>query len=735
MRMRFVDVIGLASTTKGSGRLWGVVLLPLLLLAFSQEGITQETTAASKSPKAAEASDVSRLKDPGAVEKPRQAPAGIITSVSANQEGNNLVVTVGSSSQLAYQEFTLDNPSRLVVDFLNAENRASALNYPVGAVGVKQLRIRQFQGSDPKIARLVFDLEENFGDHEIAAVDHGMCITFHPAESAGSSAPKSLAPTPTSAGSGADSRSKRPTTGRQAVPSTPGNEHAAEAPVATVPVISDLSVSEIPQSALASASQEPSARAVPPPAKAKPAPEQPADPPVSRSPVLSMNRQSGKFTGQPLSIDLVNFPLVDFFRLLAKEGGINIVVDPAVQGTYSIMVDSVPWDEIFETTLLNNGLEKQVTGNLVRIVTRKTMQAEAKQEEDLKKANLLAADVETLVRRLNYAKVSTMQAALKDQLTVRGTLVPDERTSSLLISDVASSLDKVSELIDKLDMPEPQVEIEARIVSATRDFARDIGIQFGFVQGNLDRITVGGPNTFGTIGGTRPSATPSTTFAAGDTTNGRGATKSSSTESGSVSTGPSSANNPGNFNVNLPSQKPFGGMGISVGNIFDTFLLDAAITAGESKGQAKLISQPRLTTQNNSAGTITQGLRFPVQVIANNTVSVQFQNAALTLTVTPQITSEGNILLDLKIENDTPDFARQVMGIPSIRTSESSSRVLVSDGGTTVTGGILIDNEETQEDRVPGLASLPIFGNLFRRTSVSHSTQEVLFFITTRIVK
>jgi type IV pilus assembly protein PilQ len=148
-----------------------------------------------------------------------------------------------------------------------------------------------------------------------------------------------------------------------------------------------------------------------------------------------------------------------------------------------------------------------------------------------------------------------------------------------------------------------------------------------------------------------------------------------------------------------------------------------------------LISQPKVTAQNNSSAVITQGLRFPVQIIANNTITVQFQNAALTLTVTPQITYEGNIVLDLRVENNTPDFGRQVNGIPSIRTSESTTRVLVSDGGTTVIGGILIDNESTQEDKVPGLGSLPIIGNLFRRSSVERSTQEVLFFVTPRILK
>jgi type IV pilus secretin PilQ/predicted competence protein len=440
-----------------------------------------------------------------------------------------------------------------------------------------------------------------------------------------------------------------------------------------------------------------------------------------------------RFFGQPLTLDLIDIPLVDFFRLMAEEGGINIVMDPEIKGRISIKVVKVPWDQIFEAALANNELDKQVEGTLVRIARKSTLQDEAKQRESLKKANLLAADLETRIKRLNYVKAGTLVNALVDQKTVRGTVVVDERSNSLILTDLPGSLDKLTQLIDTLDAPQPQVEIEARIVSATRDFARDIGMQFGFVDGNLQRVSVGGPNTFGTIGGTRPSATPTNTFSAGTST-GRGASQSSSTDSAGVSTG-TSTNNKGNWNVNLPATKAFGGLGISIGNIFDTFLLDAAITAGESKGLAKLISQPKVTAQNNSPAVITQGLRFPVQIIANNTVTVQFQNAALTLTVTPQITYEGNIVLDLKVENNTPDFSRQVNGIPSIRTSESTTRVLVSDGGTTVIGGILVDDESTTEDKVPGLGSLPLVGNLFRHTSVSRSTQEVLFFVTPRIIK
>jgi len=475
----------------------------------------------------------------------------------------------------------------------------------------------------------------------------------------------------------------------------------------------------------------------------KPVPaEKPAEAPAvaalapasAAPPKVATPAANSGFSGQPLTLDLVDIPLVDFFRLMSDEGGINVVMDPEIKGHVSIKVVKVPWDQIFEAVLNNNGLDKQVQGTVVRIARKATLQEEAKQRESLKKANLLAADLETRIKRLNYAKANSLLKPLEDQKTVRGTVVVEERTNSLILTDLPSSINKMVQLIEALDVPQPQVEIEARIVSATRNFARDIGIQFGFVDGNLQRVTVGGANTSGTIGGTRPSDTPTTTFTAGNSSTGRGSSTSTSSGSGATSTG-TSTNNQGNYNINLPAALAFGGLGVSIGNIFDTFLLDAAITAGESKGLAKLISQPKVIAQNNSQAVITQGLRFPVQIVANNTITVQFENAALTLTVTPQITYEGNIILDLKVENNTPDFSLEVNGIPSIRTSESSTRVLVSDGGTTVIGGILIDNDSTTVDQVPGLGSLPLIGNLFRRSSISRSTQEVLFFVTPRVIK
>jgi type IV pilus assembly protein PilQ len=743
-------------------------------------------------------------------EKSAEALVGAITDVTVVPEDTKVTITVATDKRITPQEFLVEDPARLVLDFPNARNNVAFSQLPVRAASVKRIRIQQFQTVPSPIARVVLDLDEGFGAHEINTTKESVRLVFHKAKSksaASATAPAAAAAKPKSSeisaanpvsGSGAT----KPASAPQPIARNSAIPTASAAPVEkAAPRTDNVGKTAAPAVDVKPKPAEPAAKAAvptstpiapapsaakqssPAPAKdSKPIPAAPAAkasiPPVPKSPdsqietkpavpkaelqmaaaviaeakpqsaeipalaplvaaltPVSIARPSpvqasgSRFSGQPLTLDLIDIPLVDFFRLMSEEGGINIVLDPEVKGRVSIKVVKVPWDQIFETVLMNNSLDKQVEGSVVRIARKSTLQEEAKQQEALKKATLLAADLETRIKRLNYAKAATLIKALEDQKTVRGTIVIEERTNSLILTDLPSSITHLLGLIEDLDIPQPQVEIEARIVSATRDFARDIGVQFGFVQGNLQRVTVGGPNTFGTIGGTRPSATPTSTFAAGTST-GRGASDDQVSESGGISPG-----GKGNYNVNLPANKAFGGLGISIGNIFDTFLLDAAITAGESKGLAKLISQPKVTAQNNSPAVVTQGLRFPVQIVANNTIAIQFQNAALTLTVTPQITYEGNIVLDLKVENNSPDFGLQVNGIPSIRTSESTTRVLVSDGGTTVIGGILIDEESTSADKIPGLGSLPVVGHLFRRDSVSRKTQEVLFFVTPRVIK
>lgn len=600
-----------------------------------------------------------------------ESMAGAITDVTTTSGEDGLAVSIRTDRPTAPQEFLLENPHRLVLDFPDTRNRASFLRKSIDTAEVRQIRVQQFQTSPALIARVVLDLNKGYVGHEIVKNADSVKVILRRKGQATRTEEKTTEPPPVSA------------------PMSAPKANQTETPV---------QIAAVPHS--------------------------------DSGPSKIAYTPSTRFTGQPLTLDLVDVPLVDFFRLMAEEGGINIVLDPDVKGKYTIKGEKMPWDQIFEMALVTNNLDKQVEGSVIRITRKATLQDEAKQREAMKKATLLAADLETRIKRLNYAKANSLLTALTDQKTVRGAVVVDERTNSLVLTDIPSSLDRMFMLINTLDIPQPQVEIEARIVSATRDFARDIGVQFGFVDGNLKRVTVGGPNTFGTIGGSRPSATPESTYVAGNPATGRGAASGEAGESGGVSPG-----GKGNYNVNLPATKAFGGVGISIGNIFDTFLLDAAITAGESKGMAKLISQPKVVAQNNSPAVVTQGLRFPVQVAANNTITVQFYNAALTLTVTPQITYEGNIVLDLKVENNTADFGKAVNAIPSIRTSESTTRVMVTDGGTTVIGGILMDSESNAEDKIPGLGSLPVVGNLFRRTSVMRATEEVLFFVTPRIVK
>jgi type IV pilus secretin PilQ/predicted competence protein len=717
MNDRFAKMNYLASTGMRI-RALGILTIMLVFAAASVADV-QETTKGSK-PVQPQASKTAPAPSGKSAPPLETQVAAVISDLKLAADDTKLTVTISTDRLITPKEFRLDNPPRLVLDFPDAENRIKSSQIVVNAFSVKQVRVQQFQNSSPKVVRVVFDLEEGFGKHEVSLDRASVRIVFHKGQAA-SAAPQS--PAKPAIAQTADRTPNTPKPAAQVIVespkaadgSSPGDSDAAPAKIQPrqAPLVA----------ALAAASGFPA-----------PAPHPnltPAEPPsYSPPPPRPISMASSPFSGQPLTLDLVDIPLVDFFRLMAEEGGINIVLDPEVKGHISIKVVKVPWDQIFDAALINNDLDKQIDGNLVRVARKSTLQDEAKQKESLKRANLLAADLETRIKRLNYAKAASLMLALSEQKTVRGTVVVDERTNSLVMTDIPSSLDKLSQLIEALDLPQAQVQIEARIVSATRDFARDIGIQFGFVDGNLQRVTVGGPNTFGTIGGTRPSMTPKSTYVAGNPETGRGASKDDVGSSGAVSTG-----NAGNYNVNLPATRAFGGLGISIGNIFDTFLLDAAITAGESKGLAKLISQPRVVAQNNSPAVITQGLRFPVPVEANNTITIQFYNAALTLTVTPQITYEGNIVLDLKVENNTADFAHQVMQVPSIRTSESTTRVLVSDGGTTVIGGILVDDESTQEDKVPGLGSLPLVGNLFRRSSTTRSTQEVLFFVTPRILK
>jgi type IV pilus assembly protein PilQ len=245
------------------------------------------------------------------------------------------------------------------------------------------------------------------------------------------------------------------------------------------------------------------------------------------------------------------------------------------------------------------------------------------------------------------------------------------------------------------------VEIEARLLSANKAFSRELGSQLGFVLGNNSQNSVSG---VGAVGASPFVRTPSPSVNVGDAIP---------------------------LSVNLPAAGT-SGLSFLMGAGSD-IILDAIITAAEARGTAKLISRPKVMTQNNTAAVVSQGTQIPVQSNQNNTVSVQFLNFSLKLTVTPQITDVGTILMQVNIENSAPDFAKAVNGIPSVATQQAVTSVLVPDGGTAVIGGILVDTDSYNLRQVPGLGSVPLIGNLFKNTQVIKKTDELLFFITPRI--
>ncbi|MBW8867965.1 MAG: type IV pilus secretin PilQ, partial [Acidobacteria bacterium] len=286
----------------------------------------------------------------------------------------------------------------------------------------------------------------------------------------------------------------------------------------------------------------------------------------------------------------------------------------------------------------------------------------------------------------------------------------DTRTNTLIVTDLADRLAATTELITTIDKPQPQVEIEARIVQTNKNYARALGVQWGF-NGRVDP----------SLGNTTNLAFPNNGSLAGRTGGVQGPA------SGATTSQPTA--------VNLGVPGASSAVGLALGAVNGSFNLDVALTALESTGNGRLLSTPRVTTQNNIAAEITQGVQIPIQTVANNTVTVSFKDAALTLKVTPQITAANTVIMQISLENASPDFSRAVNNIPPINTQRAITQVLVTDGQTTVIGGIFVSQEQAATDKTPGLGQIPLLKWLFKRESVNDQNTELLVFITPRIIK
>jgi type IV pilus assembly protein PilQ len=600
-------------------------------------------------------------------------PATRILSVLQSAERGNLAVTVRADGSLRYQDFFLGNPDRLVVDFKNVVSRSAIRSIEVNQGPVRKVRLAQFSAADPKVARLVLDLSSRAPYRIVDAAD-GVKIVF---------------------GEGA----------------TP-----APAPLAA------LKADPEPEPQMgAGAPPPPALLPAPLPAPLPDLAPEPQEPGLSSA--ANMTTGDKVYTGHPISLDFKDGDLQDIFRLFADISGMNVVVNPGVSGKVTLKLNEVPWDQALDLILKANGLGYTLEGNVIRIARLSDLQKEEQERRKLAEEKALAGDLGTLTTRISYAKAAELSDVLKraGALSARGTINVDARTNTMIVKDLPTFLERAKELIAELDRATPQVEIEARIVVTSRNFTRDLGIQWGFLNQQTPQF-----------GNTTGRSFPHSVILNGS---GVPATGGLPADQGGLAT--NAGIGPGNrgYAVNLPAAGFNTALGVSLGNILGSFNLDAALTALERQGRGRLLSTPKVTTQNNQQAEIKQGVQIPIQTVANNTVTVQFKDAVLTLKVTPQITEAGTVILQLEVENNAADFANLVNGIPPINTQSAKTQVLVMDGSTAVIGGIYQSNEQTSQSSTPFLGRLPILGYLFRNRFVQSTNNELLLFITPRIIK
>jgi type IV pilus assembly protein PilQ len=638
------------------------------------------------------------------------ASAAVISSVAITQDQQRAAVRVEGAGHLDVHATRIGNPERLVLDFAGARLGVQKTSIPGVSAPVRAVRLGQFR---PDVARVVIDLTASTPyqiEHEGGAVVIYLEAVGQPASGTPPAKPSTIETATKEISHSADSPQ-----------ATSQDEKSAKVAAPQFSLPSELTQ---PSSALATPSEKPETAH---PAGSAPAAQQAIQQATTAATTVALQQAAGqtssaqaapsRYTGEPISVNLKDVDLKDFFRLIHEISGLNVVLDPNVKGTLTIVLDEVPWDQALDIVLQNNGLDKQLNGNVLRVATKDTLKKEAETARDLQKAQAEAVPPVTVTRVLSYAKAATMRDTLKKFLSARGDIFSDDRSNQLVIRDIPSVIPTIDNLIRQLDRKSQQVEIEARVISATRSFSQDIGVQWGFAG-----TTTSGRSIFGGVPGVGVSPVQTGT--------GLPQPPLIATPTGS-SGGSSSPGLP--FNVNLPAGVPTSGF--YFGHRSPNFAVDLFITAAEAKGVGKLLSKPKVITQNNEKATVKQGTKIPIQTTINNTISVQYIDAVLKLEVTPQITAEGTVFMDVLVENTQIDNGiPRVQGIPALDTQSAETKVLVADGGTVVIGGIIVSQQQTDIQQVPIVGSLPIIGYLFRRNTVSVQSQELLFFLTPRII-
>jgi len=435
------------------------------------------------------------------------------------------------------------------------------------------------------------------------------------------------------------------------------------------------------------------------------------------------------YSGEKLSLNFQDIDTRAVLQLLADASGQNIVVSDTVKGSVTLRLQSVPWDQALDIVLRTKGLDKRRDGNVIIVAPADELASREKADLASKKDIRELAPLRTEYLQINYAKAADLALLLKGSgnansvLSARGSVAVDERTNTLLLVDTSDGLDAIRKMVATLDIPVKQVLIESRLVIVNDDFERDLGVRAGYtgLHGN------GSNGLFETTG------------TAAGTDIGLGSALTNLQSNGTVNpvaipTGTSAANR---YNVNLPVANPAGSLAFML--LGSDYIVDLELSAAQAEGRGEVVSSPRVITANQKEAYIEQGTEIPYQEAASSgATTVSFKKAVLSLKVTPLITPDNRIILDLYVTKDSVGTVVVTSGggnVPSIDTRKMSTRVMVGDGQTVVLGGILETDRSETVTKVPYLGDIPVLGHLFKSTTTINKKNELLIFVTPKILR
>ncbi|CAI8831556.1 type IV pilus secretin PilQ [Pseudomonas sp. IT-P260] len=426
--------------------------------------------------------------------------------------------------------------------------------------------------------------------------------------------------------------------------------------------------------------------------------------PMTVDDLQKRNADRNSYSGEKLSLNFQDIDVRSVLQLIADFTNLNLVASDTVQGGITLRLQNVPWDQALDLVLKTKGLDKRKIGNVLLVAPADEIAARERQELESQKQIAELAPLRRELLQVNYAKAADIAKLFQSvtsaeaKIDERGSITVDERTNNIIAYQTQDRLDELRRIVAQLDIPVRQVMIEARIVEANVDYDKSLGVRWG---GSIQNK--GNWNTSGVSNGT------STTIG----TPGSTSTNSPFVDMGTV----------GNTS------------GIGIAFITDNVLLDLELTAMEKTGNGEIVSQPKVVTSDKETAKILKGTEIPYQEASSSgATSVSFKEASLSLEVTPQITPDNRIIMEVKVTKDEPDYLNKVQDVPPIKKNEVNAKVLVNDGETIVIGGVFSNTQSKVVDKVPFLGDVPYLGRLFRRDVVSEKKSELLVFLTPRIM-